>query len=71
MEAEGLALTVRAEKFDEEKLLLLGALLGISSSSRTLQLKEIMLQFWEVDQWEMVEQHRLRRHRKREGDILQ
>lgn len=36
METEGLVLIVRSETFEEEKLLLVGALLGISSPKRTL-----------------------------------
>lgn len=68
VDAECLALTVRSKSFDEEKLLLVCAILWISSPRRTLHLKEILTQFWEAEQREMEEQ-RLKRHRKIDREL--
>lgn len=64
-----LSSALRYEIFDEEKLLLVGAILGISSPSRTLQLKEILIDFWEADQRDKEEEQHQRRTRKREREL--
>lgn len=69
IESEGLALTVRSKQFDEEKMLLVGAILGISSPRRTTQLRDILQNFWESGQKESEEDIRVRRNRKREREL--
>lgn len=44
-----LAQSVRPVEFDEDKLLLVVSLLRISSQQRTLQLKQILKEFWEAE----------------------
>lgn len=43
-----LPLSVRTVGLDDEKMFMVGALLGISSPSRSIQLKEILKDFWEA-----------------------
>lgn len=65
---EGLALAVRSENFDE-KLMLVGALLRISSSTRSLQLKGILKGFWEAEHRNKEEEQQLQRNRKKEREL--
>lgn len=54
---------------DEENLLLVGNLLGISSKQQSLQLKDILKKFWEAKRREQDEEQKVRRNRKREREL--
>lgn len=68
VEVKGLALTVRSEQFDKEKLLV-RSILNISSPGRNLQLREILHNFWEARQREIEEEQRVCRNGKRERKL--
>lgn len=54
---------------DEEQLLLVGKLLGISSTQRSMQLKEVLKEFWEAERREQEEEQQVRRTKKREREL--
>lgn len=64
--SNSMALTVRLQEFDDEKIMLVGALLGISFPHQTLQLKEILQVFWEAEKREKEEQLTKRNRKKGE-----
>lgn len=70
LEVEGcLPLAVQCEMVDEEKLLIIRSLLGITSLRRSVKLQVILKDFYESEWRDKEEDHRLRRSRKWEREL--